>query len=265
MSYTVKEVLDIKAELGESPVWSVTEQCLYFVDILKPALYRFDPALKELRTFNMPEHIGCFALREKGGFIAAKRTGVYLLDEHGRLEEKIAANPTDPAKSRFNDGDVDPWGRFWCGTMWEEGREEPNAQIFRMDNKHNARIMVKGLHITNGIAFSPDKKWLYYTDTARNTLYRQALDPETGEMAGQRERLKHFGTGPPDGATFDSAGNYWSAQYGGGKVLCISPTGEIVDEIILPVPPAHHGGLRRSRPENAVYHQRPRKHVGGGA
>lgn len=225
MFYEVKEVLDIKAELGECPVWSVKEQCLYFVDILNPAIYHFDPATGALTAYRMPEHIGCFGLREQGGFIAAKRSGVYLLDQEGRMEAKIAVNPTDQTKSRFNDSGVDPWGRFWCGTMWEADDEEPNA-----------RIMVKGLTVTNGIAFSPDRQWMYYTDTARNTLYRQALDPETGEMQGGRERLKHFGDGQPDGAAFDNLGNYWSAQYGGGKVLCIAPRGETVDEIILPVP-----------------------------
>lgn len=190
MSYEVKEVLDIKAELGECPVWSVKEQCLYFVDILKPAIYRFDPATGALTTYRMPEHIGCFGFREQGGFIAAKRSGVYLLDQAGRMEAKIAANPTDQTKSRFNDGGVDPWGRFWCGTMWEADDEEPNAQIFRMDSRHNSprgetvgEIILpvpKPTMVTFG---GPELKTLYIT-SARENMSAEELQkyPQSGGL-----------------------------------------------------------------------------------
>ena len=36
--------IDVKASLGECPVWSVSEQALYWVDINAPSLNRFDPA-----------------------------------------------------------------------------------------------------------------------------------------------------------------------------------------------------------------------------
>ena len=235
MEYNAKEVLAIKATLGECPLWSVKEQVLYFVDILKPALYRFNPTNGDVKEYAMPEDIGCVGLRENGGFIAAMRTAIFLLDTAGKITRKIADNPTNPAQSRFNDGSVDPWGHFWCGTVWEAGSEQ-KAKICRIEkNNLSFKVIIEKLNISNGIAFTPDKKWLYYTDTPANSLYKIALEKETGDPVGASKLVHHFGTGQPDGASFDSEGNYWSAQYGDGLVLCLSPKGEIINKVHVPV------------------------------
>ncbi|WP_250482627.1 SMP-30/gluconolactonase/LRE family protein, partial [Caballeronia sp. GACF5] len=83
---------------------------LYCVDILAPAIHRFDTVSGELQTFPQADEVGCIGLREQGGLIAALRGGVWLLDAQGKPEKKIAENPGVAAQSRFNDGRVDPWG-----------------------------------------------------------------------------------------------------------------------------------------------------------
>jgi sugar lactone lactonase YvrE len=40
--------------------------------------------------------------------------------------------------------------------------------------------------------------------------------------------------GRPDGAAVDSAGNYWNAQFEGGQVIQFSPSGEILQRVMLP-------------------------------
>lgn len=234
MQYHAQEILDIKATLGECPLWSVKEQILYFVDILKPVMYRFDPATNYLLEYKMPEAIGCIGLRENGGFIAAMRTGVFLLDDTGKIVKKVADNPTDSSKSRFNDGKVDPWGHFWCGTIWESGSEQ-NAKICRVEKeKLGFSVVIENLNISNGIAFTPDRKGLYYTNTPANSLYKVQLEKETGNPVNAPQLVHHFGSGQPDGAAFDCNGNYWSAQYGDGLVLCLSPEGNIINEVKVP-------------------------------
>ena len=86
-------VLDVKASLGECPVWSVDDQVLYWVDINAPSLNRFDPLSGGNTAWPMPQSIGCFALRERGGFIAALRDGIWLVDRDGKLERKVASAP----------------------------------------------------------------------------------------------------------------------------------------------------------------------------
>jgi sugar lactone lactonase YvrE len=100
--------LDVRAELGECPIWSVEEQALYFVDIKGKALHRFAPATGAHRTFSMPEEIGCIGFGKGGGFIAGFRSGLWLLDAEGNRLRKLADNPEDQRTSRFNEGRVDP-------------------------------------------------------------------------------------------------------------------------------------------------------------
>lgn len=242
MSYSLKTELEIGAVLGESPIWSKKENALYFVDILAPSIHRFEPETGKHSVLPVHEHIGCIGLRENGGFIAAMRNGVYLLNSSGEMEKKIADNPTDPIHSRFNDGKVDPWGRFWCGTIWEP-RDFLNGKLCRVDSNLNMEVKAGDILVSNGLAFSPDRKWMFHSDTPNHVLYRYPLDTTTGEIAGSREVFMKFEKpqpnqlygGRPDGGTFDREGYYWSAQFGGGRVLRISPDGKISDEIKLPV------------------------------
>lgn len=237
MPYHVQCVLPIQAHLAECPVWSVREQVLYFADILAPAIHRFNPATGDHHRFDMPEHTGCFGLREQGGFIAAMRTGLFLLNAEGQVERRVAINPTDPEKSRFNDGRVDAAGRFWCGTIWEP-RDHKGGKLCRLDSNMSFSVQAEDVLVSNGLAFSPDGLTAYHTDTPNHLLYRYPIDASTGDL-GPREVVREFerGTGGrPDGAAVDSEGFYWSAMFDGSRVVRINPTnGEIVDEIPLPV------------------------------
>src|SRR4051794_15547003 len=122
--------LDVRAELGECPLWSQEEQALYFVDIKGRALHRFDPSSRDATMMTIPEEIGCIGLNSGGGFIAGLRSGLWLLASDGRLGTKLADNPEDQRSSRFNDGRVDPRGRFFAGTV-DEPKTGARAHLYR--------------------------------------------------------------------------------------------------------------------------------------
>ncbi|WLS80081.1 SMP-30/gluconolactonase/LRE family protein [Erwinia pyri] len=236
MRYQVENVLQAQAELGECPVWSAREQVLYFVDILAPALHRFDPQTGDHQVFPVAEHIGCFGLNAQGGFVAALRSGVCMLDAQGNIVKRVAPNPGEAERSRFNDGRVDRHGRFWCGSLWEP-QDRHGALLCRLDEHLNLTVQADNIKISNGLAFSPDSRWMYQTDTPEGILWRYPMD-EQGEI-GPREVLKRFEQeqgGLPDGAAVDSEGFYWAAMFDGSRVIRLNPAnGEIVDEIPLPV------------------------------
>ncbi|MEW5288201.1 SMP-30/gluconolactonase/LRE family protein [Erwinia papayae] len=236
MRYQVDNVLAVQAELGECPVWSVSEQALYFVDILAPAMHRFDPGSGEHRVMPVAEHIGCFGLREQGGFVAALRSGVCMLDHHGKIAARIAPNPGEASRSRFNDGRVDRFGRFWCGSLWEP-QDRNGGKLCRLDENLTLTVQAEDIMISNGVAFSPDSRWMYHSDTPNGVLYRYPMD-EQGEI-GPRQVVQRFVQqqgGLPDGAAVDSEGFYWSAMFDGARVIRLNPAnGDIVDEIPLPV------------------------------
>ncbi|WP_338574177.1 SMP-30/gluconolactonase/LRE family protein [Erwinia billingiae] len=236
MSYQVENVLSAQAELGECPVWSVREQVLYFVDILAPALHRFDPQSGKHQVFPVAEDIGCFGLNAQGGFVAALRSGVCMLDDNGKITQRIAPNPGDAERSRFNDGRVDRHGRFWCGSLWEP-QDRNGGKLCRLDEHLTLTVQAEDIKISNGLAFSPDSRWMYQTDTPNGVLWRYPMD-EQGEI-GPREVLQRFVQeegGLPDGAAVDSEGFYWAAMFDGSRVIRLDPAdGRIVDEIPLPV------------------------------
>ncbi|CAG1009977.1 xylonolactonase [Burkholderiales bacterium] len=226
--------LDIKASLGECPQWSVAEQALYFVDINAPSLNRFDPASGTVVAMSMPSSIGCFGLRARGGFVVALRDGIWLADAQGRLERKVADAPYDPAHHRFNDGRVDRQGRFWAGVM-NERRDANSGALHRLDADFVLHRVLDDMMISNGLAWSPDGRTMYHSDTPTLTVRAFPFDPATG-MPGEPRVFARWNeaTDRPDGAAVDSAGHYWVAFYRGGKVVELDTSGRIVREVPVP-------------------------------
>jgi sugar lactone lactonase YvrE len=227
-------VLDARAKLGESPVWSVRERALYWVDINAPSLNRFDPATGHNKAIPMPESIGSFALRELGGFIVALRGGIWLAHSDGTLDRRILAAPYDPATHRFNDGRCDRRGRFFVGSM-NERRDAPSATLARVDLDGTMTEVLSGMTISNGLAWSPDGRTMYHADTPTHTVRAFDYDPDSGVPSRPRVFAQWPGeTDRPDGGAVDSAGNYWTAFFRGGKVLQIAPSGETLAEYPIP-------------------------------
>lgn len=243
LDFQVVDCISDLTALGESPVWSPLEACLYFVDILNAKIIRYDPLLDQSRYIQLNEHIGSIALRQNGGFLAAMRTGIYLLSPDGRIEKKIIENHKNTAVSRFNDGCVDYWGNFCCGTIWEDDRTTPQAKLFRLDSSLKYHEIDLELGIVNGIAFSAEGDQLYYSDSAANEVYRYHLDATTGQIASQRElfvqghdqHAHHYFAEiqTPDGAIFDVNQNYWSAQYDGAAIICLSQNRQVLHQVPL--------------------------------
>lgn len=125
------------------------------------------------------------------------------------------------------------------GSIYEP-RDHPHAALYCVE--HDAiRDSGKRATVSNGVAFSPDSKILYHADTTSHRIFAYEYDLASGEIANSR-LLKQFSTdrtsnygGRPDGAAVDSEGAYWCAMYEGGRLLRLSPDGEILRDIPLPV------------------------------
>ena len=227
-------VLDARASLGECPTWSARDGVLYWVDINAPSLNRFDPATGINTAWPMPESIGCFGVRESGGFIVALRGGVWLADGNGRLDRKLADAPYPTAHHRFNDGRVDPRGRFWAGAMNEQ-RDAASAHLYRLDPGNQLTPVIGDVTISNGLAFSPDGRTMYHADTMPRVVHAWDFDAAAGTIANRRVFAQFASeTDRPDGGAVDSDGCYWSAFYRGSRVVRLSPQGRLLEEHPLP-------------------------------
>lgn len=246
-------VVSQPCQLGESPFWHPDEQQLYWVDTPARQLHRFDPQSGRLDRWAMPSEPGCIAPARTGGhntgLVIALRDGIYRARQWGGALEPLAPALHDTATTRFNDGKADPLGRFWAGTIYEP-RDAAKAELFSLDAREGrlpALVRKAGDAITaNGLAWSPDATTLYWSDTPRHTLrawdwqaHNNTLTNERvvkqwpGKPAGWQSGMAGYG-GRPDGAAVDREGNYYAAMFEGGRLVKLSPAGELLAE--MPVP-----------------------------
>lgn len=241
---TAHLVLDAQAELGECPLWSADEQALYWVDIAGHAIHRFYPATGEDRHWSVPSEPGCIARASSGTLIAALRSGFHRFDSTTGNLTKITGAPYDTATQRFNDGRCDARGRFWAGAMFEPRTTEAAAMWCLEGDQVREGWGPRtglGVKVSNGLAFSPDGRWVYQSDTPHHVIYRFPFDVDAG-AAGRRETFARLPDnrgesgygGRPDGAAVDAQGNYWSAQYEGARVLRFDPKGMLTGVLRVP-------------------------------
>lgn len=139
-----------------------------------------------------------------------------------------------PAGTRFNDGKCDGLGRLWIGTMAASAGSPGRGVLFCFDG-HDLRAAADGFDVCNGLGWSPDHRLMYFTDTGRRVIYRYDFDLAAG-MLGDRSVFHHFPDGgKPDGLAVDAEGCVWSALWDGACLVRLSPDGEIIDQIDLPV------------------------------
>jgi sugar lactone lactonase YvrE len=218
--------------LGECPLWDGRE--LWWVDILGPALKRLDPARGTVSALALPEPIGSFAFRAAGRILAAMKSGLYFLDPHeGGLECVAQPEPGLPA-NRFNDGRCDRDGRFWAGTMKDEGPREPVGSLYRLAAGGACARMRGDLYVPNGLAWSPDGRTMYLSDTHRHVIWAYDYDRAGGAISPGRV-FAQAGDLHPDGACVDAEGCLWSCQYGGWRIVRYTPAGRVDRVLELPV------------------------------
>jgi len=235
--------------LGESPFWHPHEERLYWVDTALKRLWRLHAPSGHTEHWDLPQEPGSIAPCRSGGLLIAMRDGIYLSRTWQDIPQKLADAPYDTTRVRFSDGKCDPWGRFWVGTHVESG-SRPDGALYCLHTRNQAHpdlVQVeRGVLASNGLAWAPDGRTVYWADTARHavTQHEMAQPGQWPPMLGMTNPLARFPAQPqgwrfddpdrtayqgrPDGAAVDTLGRYWVAMYEGARVLCLSPTGDIL-------------------------------------
>ena len=228
---------------GESPVWHPREQALYYVDIPGHKLQRYDPKTGDLAHWEFDTDVASLAPKPNGTLLLAMRDGLWRFDPASGERTLLAKPDYDPKLERFNDGKCDPQGRFWVGTIFEP-RKPPNAS-FSVFAHGALEKKIEGITVGNGLAWSPNGRTMHWSDTTSHTIFAADFDPQSGSLSRQRvfatfpikqpgQDLSTYG-GRPDGAAMDAEGCYWAAMFEGQRIVRLSPHGELLREIELPV------------------------------
>lgn len=233
--YEVERVADAWQTLGESPVWSVREHALYWVDLRAPALLRLDPVTRALSRWPMDALIGAVVPSTRGDLLVALASGIFRFDTSTGTAIPLVAPEHAESANRMNETKADRRGRLWTSTMRDYGAAVTGA-LYRVASAGDVTRVLTGICVPNGIAWSPDDRTMYFADTRDGRIRAYDFAPHTGDLGGMRILVaRDVLPGAPDGATVDAEGCLWSARYGGACVARITPEGRVDRVIRLPV------------------------------
>ncbi len=231
---TVTRLLDCRCELGESPVWDAEHNRLIWCDINGKAVHALEMASMKHDIWHFDGRVGSLGLCESGRLVLAIENQIKLFDMKTK-ELTLLATMNFPNPARFNDGKVGPDGAFWVGNMDTRADKQPTAILYRVTGDGKVEEKVHGLTIANGLAFSPDARTMYHSDSRGPWIDAWDLDPATGAIANRR-RVKTLTNeeGRPDGAACDVNGNYWSSGISAHVLNQFSPEGKLLQKFVVP-------------------------------
>lgn len=229
---------DVRCGVGESPVWDDRRKVLFFVDIKAPAIHSIRLDGSELLSWTMPKAVGSVGLGTSGRLIVALGRTIAIFNPDDGSLQPLAELPGEPTWNRLNDGKVGPDGAFWVGSMDDRPQKEPCGSLYRIDGRGQVtRVIEHGFLVSNGLAWSPDGRTMFHTDSRGPWIDRYDFEPASGTI-NNRVRIATLSeeTGRPDGGACDEEGTYWSAGVSAGRLNRFSRDGELLAFHPVPVP-----------------------------
>lgn len=221
--------------LGESPVWDERAGRLWWASIDDGEIHSTDAVGHDHKLWNLGEAVPSFGLCESGRLVVALVKDVVLFDPMSGGRETIAHIRHEMADMRLNDGKVGPDGAFWVGSADLRPVKGPVSKLYRITADGNVTVMVEGLRISNGLAWTADGRTMFHSDSRGPWLDRWDFDPASGAITNRR-RIANLTEeeGRPDGGACDSRGNYWSAGVSSGTLNCFAPDGKLLCRLTMP-------------------------------
>ncbi len=231
---------------GEGATWHAGEQALYWVDISRFLIHRFEPRTGNVRNWFFSEPPTALALTDRPDTMLVAVGGRVILWQPGNDARADFAHPEKNwPRVRLNDGRACPGGFFWAGSMFNNVREDGSSapiedkaagQLYRIGPDGASTVMKKGIGISNTFCWSPDGTLFYTGDTMANTIAVWDYDARKGKIHNERPFFAGFDRGGPDGSAMDSEGHLWNARYGGACIARVAPDGRVVRVIEMPEP-----------------------------
>ena len=237
MKVKLLHTIPVANGLGEGVLWDPREGAFWWTDIDNSTLHRFELDGEKHDTFKTPERLTAFGFTDTlGVFVAGFESGfAFFTPETGEVD--WIGKPFAGIKGlRVNDGRVDPKGRFWCGTMAEDGNDATirEGSLYRLDDQLHVSAYLSSIHIANSICWSPDGSLMYFADSPTQRIRCFDFDLENGSLSSVHTFATTQGNIYPDGSITDKDGYVWNAQWGGGQVVRYTPGGDV--DFTLKVP-----------------------------
>lgn len=222
--------------LGEGVIWDHRRARFWWTDIEGSKLFRYDSVAENLESWQTPERLACLApVSGRDDLVVAFASGFAFYQPETNAVDWIHKIESDNPGTRMNDGRTDRQGRFWAGSMTESPKEATyKGALYCLDHDLSLSKHVKGLAITNSLCWSPNGDTMYHCDTPNRTIENYTFNTQSGMPSLDRSFIQTDKGCYPDGSCIDADGFLWNAQWGGGKVVRYSPTGEVDLELEVP-------------------------------
>lgn len=230
-------VWDSRCAVAESPTWDAPNRRLLFADIEGRRINALSVDTGARDSWEFPEVVGSFGLCRSGRLVVAQRHHVVLFDPRTGTLTDLTQRVDEPPANRLNDGKVGPDGAFWVGGMDGNSPRQKIAALYRVTADGRIDKVEEGYACSNGLAWSPDGRTMYHSDSTPGIIEAWDFDPATGGRSNRRVLATLTSSdGRPDGAATEMDGNYWSAGPSAGVLNCFSPDGALLRKWEFPVP-----------------------------
>lgn len=228
---------------GEGILWNEDDACVYWTDILRFLVHRYDPRSDSVRSWLFDEPVvGLAPTRRPGVLVVALSSRVVTWDvARDRRLDVLFVLPGTPAV-RCNEMRADPHGNLWLGSMRNnvaangepiDADGPPLGTLFRIAPDGSVDEQRTGVGISNTLCWSPMQDRMYFGDTRANCIWRYAYDAEG--ISGERAHFAGHARGLPDGSAIDCEGFLWNCRFGGACVLRVSSDGWVERGVEMPV------------------------------
>jgi len=237
MSSEFKQCSEELNEIGEGPLWHAEMDSVYWVDVgLKPLkLFQYNVSTQQTQVFQLPSRASSIRLKKDGNLILGFQKGLAIFNVKTHEITDIEVQGIDFSQERLNDSKADSMGRLWIGSF-DRQLKNNIGRLYKIDENFQAHSMDGAMMMSNGIAWDPDDKTLYFCDSRPGKIYAYDFDIENGTIANKRIFMDFVGRkGRPDGCTMDLDGFLWVAEIDAGQLLKIRNDSYIEEEIQLPV------------------------------
>lgn len=225
----------VRCRLGESPVWVPSLGQLWWIDIHRDTIHRYDWRSRKSEAKKLSDRSTLVVPCADGSAISARQKGLYRVPEQGRLGSRTVPVETGTPDTSINDGKTGPDGRLYFGTR-DLARRREMGGLYRLDDDLVARRLTGQVTAGNGIDWSPDASVLYFVDSGDYRVWAFDFDCRDGSVSRKRVFASVAESdGLPDGLAVDAAGGVWVALFGGGRLHRYAPDGQLTEVIPTPV------------------------------
>jgi len=234
-------LVNSQCQLGEGACWDVQRQRVIWLDINTCRLHSCHPDGSGHSSTPLPRQTSYAALTRSGDYLLVSASQLSIMDPQSGTITDVMPFETDNPITRSNDARVDSQGSLWLSSMGRNA--DPGAGSLYRLHQRKLTCLRQGMSIPNAICFSADGRYAYFTDTPTGWIMRWTLGDDgfpqrlaSGEfIAPTPWSAQNRHGGLPDGAVVDSEGCLWVALWGAGRVVRLSPEGEEIAHVSLPV------------------------------